>query len=159
MPSIFSEFPTKYIKVADLGGQDATFIIESLIMEQVEDGKPDTKPVVKFAGQKQGLVLNKTNATTIAGMYGEDYSQWAGKPVTLFPTTCEMAGETKSCIRIRPVASQTQVQPQQIYQQPQGYVPPTQPQQWPQQPTQQPYMQPGQQPPLGGLPQIQYGQQ
>ena len=126
MPSIFAEFPSKHIKAADLGGNDLTLTIERLSVEQIEEGKSETKPVLYFVGHPQGLVLNKTNATTIAEMYGADYGFWPGKPITLYPTTCEFGGRQTDCIRIRPVPA-APPQPQQAL--------PLQPQQW-QQPAQ-----------------------
>jgi len=47
------------------------------------------------------LLLNKTNAKTIAQLYGNKPGLWAGKLITLYPTTTEMAGDTVDCIRVR----------------------------------------------------------
>ena len=54
--------------------------------------------------ERKKLVLNKTNATTVAKLYGPRPSQWAGKRIVLFPTQCEAFGKTTDCIRVRPTA-------------------------------------------------------
>jgi hypothetical protein len=35
-------------------------------------------------------------------MYGKDTDNWAGKWITIFPTTTEFGGETVDCIRVKP---------------------------------------------------------
>jgi len=47
------------------------------------------------------LLLNKTNAKTIAQLYGKRPADWVGKLITLYPTTTEAFGKTQDCIRIR----------------------------------------------------------
>lgn len=153
MANINSLFPTKYVKAADLQGQDLTLQIAGLSIEKMEDGSME--PVVKFANHNQGLVLNKTNALTIAEMYGEDYDRWGGRPITLYPTQCDFAGKRVDCIRIRPnmpQQGQGTLPPSQYPQQPYGQMPPAPQQQFPGYPS-QPF---GQQPPP---PPAQYPQQ
>ncbi len=48
------------------------------------------------------LLLNKTNAKTIARLYGKAPRGWIGHLITLYCTTTERNGETVDCIRIRP---------------------------------------------------------
>lgn len=47
------------------------------------------------------LLLNKTNAKTIAQLYGKRPADWVGKWIQLYPTTTEVGGETRDCIRVR----------------------------------------------------------
>jgi hypothetical protein len=47
------------------------------------------------------LLLNKTNARTIAQLYTNRPANWVGKWIELYPTTTEVGGETRDCIRIR----------------------------------------------------------
>jgi hypothetical protein len=129
MPSIFQHFPSKYLKAADLDGRDVTLTIGSISVEQMEENGSETKPVVNFSDHpNQGLVLNKTNATTIADLHGEDTDHWAGKQITLFPTTCESFGKMVACIRIRSTPPHPGMQPHAPQQQPQQ--PPPQYGQW-----------------------------
>lgn len=47
------------------------------------------------------LLLNKTNAKTIAQLYGKRPADWVGKWIALYPTTTEVGGETRDCIRVK----------------------------------------------------------
>lgn len=92
-------FPSQYIKAADLQGRDVTLIIKEVKLEDLGD---DTKPVVYFNKTDRGLVLNRTNATTIANNLGTDeMDQWAGKAITMFPTQTDFQGRQVEAIRIR----------------------------------------------------------
>lgn len=117
-------YPTDYIGAADLIGQDRVLTIREIVKEDVQtkDGKPEKKAVVYFKelaekaqkerSKERKMVLNKTNAKTIAKLYGPEVESWVGKRVTLYPTTAQAFGETVDCIRIRPsVPAPTQEQP------------------------------------------------
>ena len=47
------------------------------------------------------LLLNKVNAKAIAQLYGKRPADWVGKWIELYPTTTEVGGEVRDCIRIR----------------------------------------------------------
>jgi hypothetical protein len=47
------------------------------------------------------LLLNKTNAKAIAQLYGKRPADWVGKWIELYPTTTEVGGEVRDCIRVR----------------------------------------------------------
>jgi hypothetical protein len=97
---MFESSSNKYLKAADLNGREVTLKIASLQMETF--GKEaDEKPVLSFDRTEKRLALNKTNARTIASMYGKESDGWIGKTITLFPTTTEYAGDMVACIRIR----------------------------------------------------------
>lgn len=71
---------------------------------EVEDvgaaGADEHKPVLYFVGKTKGLVMNKTNASTIAEAYGDDTDQWVNQPLTIYPTTTDYAGKRVACIRV-----------------------------------------------------------
>lgn len=76
--------------------------------EKKKPGAPETQrqPMLLLAtvGGKPidlPLLLNKTNAKTIAQLYGNRPLAWAGRLITLYPTTTEAFGKTEDCIRIR----------------------------------------------------------
>ena len=99
-------FPSKYLKAADLQGRDVPVRIARVDMEDI--GDEDHKPVVYFEGKARGLVLNKTNANTIATMYGDDTDAWAGKTITLITAQVDFQGKSVEAIRVkiqRPVQS------------------------------------------------------
>jgi hypothetical protein len=98
-------FDANWIKAWDLQGKDFTLEIvkvEAGSIENKQIKKKDRLPIIWFKGAKKPFGCNKTNAKTIAGMYGNETKEWIGKKVTLFPTTTSMAGQTVDCIRIRP---------------------------------------------------------
>ena len=59
----------------------------------------DTKPVLYFEEKEKGLVLNKTNANTIAAAYGEETDDWVGAEIVLYETMVEFQGQRKPGIR------------------------------------------------------------
>jgi hypothetical protein len=68
---------------------------------QAEEVGGQNKFILFFAGQKKGLVLNKTNWNTIATICGEDSDDWTGQQITLFPTQVDFQGETVDAIRVK----------------------------------------------------------
>src|SRR5690554_4945273 len=54
--------------------------------------KADKKPILTFEGKDKRMVVNATNAKTIAAMYGPHVEDWIGKPVALFRTTTNGPG-------------------------------------------------------------------
>lgn len=102
---VSESFPGTYLKCADLRGREAKV---SIAQVQNEDIGGDQKPVAYFIGKERGLVLNKTNATTIAETHGDDMETWYGKEIVLYPARTDFQGKTVDCIRCRvdaPVAA------------------------------------------------------
>lgn len=96
-------FPNDYIGAHDLMGKDVTKTIARVLVEDLrcQSGKVERKPVLVFKDSKKKLVLNKTNARTIAGIHGPDTERWAGKRVTMYPTTTKLGRDTVDCVRVR----------------------------------------------------------
>jgi hypothetical protein len=91
-------FPSTYLKAADLGGKRVQVIIDKCVMEDIGG---EHKPIVKFQGKDRGLVVNKTNASTIAEIAGTDETDdWKGVKIVLYPTKTEFQGKRVDCIRI-----------------------------------------------------------
>lgn len=105
-------FDSSCLRVWHLNGKERTFKIvrvTRLTSEMVSGGKKEVKkqPKLELTDEKGRnvplpLLLNKTNAQTIARMYGNNPKAWEGKLVTLFPSTTSVGGEDKDCIRVRP---------------------------------------------------------
>jgi len=105
MPHYKLLFPNDYVGAWDLERGEKTVEIERITKEKLTmiGGKSEDKPLIYFKGAKKKMVLNKTNAKTIAGLYGTNTEEWVGKKVTLFATTCSgKGGEEVECIRVRP---------------------------------------------------------
>jgi hypothetical protein len=102
---IFDAFPSKYLKAADLQGNQIKAIMEHVMMEEIKDPKdPDDAkvlPVLYFRGVPKGLVLNKTNAKAIALGYGQETEDWRDKPLILFSAVVEAFGDTMDAIRVK----------------------------------------------------------
>jgi len=100
--NILEQFPSKFIKAADLNGKDWTLTIDRVEVEIV--GPPDDqeeKPILHFQGAKRGLLLNKTNALTLAALYGPETDHWTGKQITLYPAKVQAFGGIVDAVRIR----------------------------------------------------------
>jgi hypothetical protein len=99
-------YDSEFLYAYDLDGKPCTLTIDRVEAGTITGtgGKTSKKPVVYFreGKEKKGLALCKTNARTIAGMYGTAIEGWAGKKVTIYPTTCQFGRDTVECIRVKP---------------------------------------------------------
>ncbi len=99
---ISEAYPSKYLKAADLDGQDRTVNIRACIQEELGQGADmEVKPVLYFDGGQKGLVLNKTNAQAIAEDYGDDTEAWTGREIVLFIQKVTFQGKLTPAIRVR----------------------------------------------------------
>lgn len=106
-------FPNDYLGAADLQERDVTLTISRLVQEELRTDKGNEEKWVLFFKEMEDrhakdkkrrnkrLVLNKTNAASIAKVWGNETNDWTGRPITLFPTTCMAFGKPADCIRIR----------------------------------------------------------
>ena len=102
--NIGAAFPSKYVRAADLpDGKFITVTIDRVETDNVAgNGEPEEcKPILFFAGKEKGLVLNKTNANTIAGAYGQETDDWLGKPVLIYATETQYGGKMVPCVRVK----------------------------------------------------------
>ncbi len=102
MTTVSDAFPSNYLKAADLQNRTIKLKIDKVIFEEIGKDK-DKKPVVYFAGVKKGLVLNKTNATTIGSVHGQELEGWTGKEIELFEQMVPFNGQNVAAIRVRAV--------------------------------------------------------
>lgn len=101
--NISEAFPSAYINAAALNGQKHTVQIESFSKEEMPDG--GEKPVVRFKDRTAGLILNRTNATTLAAMFGDETDSWTGKSIELRTEKVNFKGEMRDGIRVAPATS------------------------------------------------------
>jgi len=110
-------YPSLYLGAHDLQGKDATLTIRRLIVEDLKTERgSEKKPVLYFEetkakAEKAGtpdkekrMVLNKTNALTIAALHGTEVDNWRGKRITLYATKASAFGKSVDCIRVRDTA-------------------------------------------------------
>lgn len=96
---ISETFQSKFLKAADLNGRTIRVTIASVFSESMDDGK--VKPILYFNGAKKGLVLNRTNASTIAMAFGDDTDAWIGADIELFPMAVSFQGQMQPAIRVK----------------------------------------------------------
>lgn len=99
MADINTLYPSKYLASADLQGRTVAVVIDRIEIEEVGQRK-ERRPILYFQGKEKGMVLNKTNAKKITGMYGNDYDEWVGCEISLFSMMVEFQGESVPAIRV-----------------------------------------------------------
>ena len=103
-------FPSRYLAAPDLGGRDMVLTVAKIEKASLQTTKgAEDKWVVSFREVKKLLVLNKTNARTMADVLGTKAETWTGKRVTLYATTCAAFGKMTDCIRVREVAPPSRI--------------------------------------------------
>lgn len=106
---VSEEFPSKWLKAANLNGKDVNVTISHISKEDVGDDSGH-KMVVYFSGTEKGLVLNKTNADMISMLYGDDTDGWHGQKITLYAIQTEYQGKPVQGLRVK--MTTVQVNPQ-----------------------------------------------
>lgn len=96
--NINEQFPSKYLKAADLQGRSVTVKMARVEQEKIGD---DMKLILYFQGKERGVVLNKTNANNIAAIYGGETEDWYGKEITLVEAMVDFQGKSVPAIRMR----------------------------------------------------------
>jgi len=99
--NINNAFPSKWLKSSDVE-EDLTLTIRAVEVETVGQGEDaEEKPVIFFEETEKGMVLNKTNANTIAGLYTPETDNWVGKKITIFATEVDFGGKQTLALRVR----------------------------------------------------------
>jgi hypothetical protein len=107
--NINNSFPSKYLKSGDIDDQDLILTIRNVTVEDIGQGESkEHKPVVYFHEIEKGMVLNKTNATTISSMYGPETDNWPGKKISVFATEVDFQGKQTLSLRVRTRSPQVQ---------------------------------------------------
>lgn len=82
MPSIYDIWPSRWLKARDLADKTARVYIETVSLEPLRNprtNREEPKLILAFAGKTKRLVLNKTQAQSIAALTGsDDYTVWPG---------------------------------------------------------------------------------
>lgn len=102
--NINNVFESKYLKASDLNGKKIKLTVSDVSTDTFENnGKQETKLILSFAGKKKGMVLNKTNAMSLAGAWGPETDGWEGKECAVFPAKVPFQGQMVDALRIEPV--------------------------------------------------------
>jgi hypothetical protein len=94
---ISQAFPSKYLTAADCpDGVELKCIIQGVTEEKLRDG---IKPVLHLdQGQ---LVLNATNARSIASKLGDESDDWAGQQLIIYRSLIDYPEPDTPCLRVR----------------------------------------------------------
>jgi hypothetical protein len=112
MPKMSQMFPSKWLAAADLDDQERTFTVSDISEETVGQGEAaEDKWVVTFRETSKGLVLNKTNATSLKTCLGDDTDDWMGRKVVLYPTEVQFQGKMVEAIRVKEKATKAANKP------------------------------------------------
>lgn len=94
-----------YLSACDLDGKEVTVSIEGAELVHLKGNPGDPgkdRVVLRLKGAKKRVVLNKINCKAICRAYGNETSDWIGKPLTIYPDTCTSFGvKNVPCIRVR----------------------------------------------------------
>ena len=98
-------FESDWLGSVDLSGKDRVIEIEKVEIADLFCPRTNKKKktlTLRIKGEPKGLICNQTNANTIGSVLKvTEASKWSGHRVILFPTTCQVGRETKTCIRVR----------------------------------------------------------
>jgi len=103
-------FDKTYMRWFDLEGHNIEMEIESVergVELTLRGGAKKKGSVIHFKQKPnkpkpKPLVLNVTNAESIAGIHGNRPSGWPGKKIVLYPTVTKCKGKEVGCIRVKP---------------------------------------------------------
>lgn len=102
MANINEVFPSDYLKADDFGGIEGAPVLAEISHTTIERMKDNTDKIcVHLRGYDRGLLLNKTNATTIASYAGPETDDWGGVQVVVYVAMVEYQGKTTEGIRLR----------------------------------------------------------
>jgi len=92
-----------FLKTEDLQGKPCRLVIDAVNTETIEgDHGKEKKLVARFTGKEKGLILNRTNADSIAELAGsEDTDDWQGHAIVLYPDKTKYGGKVVDCMRVR----------------------------------------------------------
>ncbi len=105
MANYKARFPSSRLEQEDLrhpsgkGFIEMPAVIATLAYEKVGE---DQKTVVYFQGLEKSMVLNWTNACTLADLYGDDDDDWIGREIVIWvDPTVMYAGKRTGGLRFK----------------------------------------------------------
>lgn len=104
--------PSPHLEALDIGdGIGASLVVTIARVEVREVGAEKVKKgVVLFREFDRGLVLNKTNSRTIAGLYGSNTDEWIDEQITIYRSETSFQNKTVPCIRVKDVRPEPQAE-------------------------------------------------
>jgi hypothetical protein len=99
-------YGSKYLSATDLKAP-VTATIDRIDEEEFTrpGERPRKKAVAYFKNASKPMVLNKTNANTLAAAFGKPFAGWVGKRVTLRAEPTVFAGKPTLGLRLFPTSN------------------------------------------------------
>lgn len=98
---------SQWLKSEDLGGRSVIVKIESVDAVTLPN-EDKQKLEVGFVGSDKALLLNVTNARTIADLFGSDTDDWLGHEIELFVMPVQGPNGMTKGIRVKAPADSAQ---------------------------------------------------
>ena len=108
MTNVNEIYQSKYLSYSDLQGKEPVVTITQVEIAKMDDG--EVKLCIYVNNKPKGIILNKTNAKSIAALYGDETGAWVGKHVKLVTVWTEFQGKPVQAIRIVPPVVDTMQQ-------------------------------------------------
>ena len=99
---------SEWLSGLDLAGKTVNVMIatvDEVTVPEPRTGKQVCKVAVTFAGAKKRLLLNATNAKTLAKLFGLETDAWSGKGVALRPENVQAFGQSYCVVRVAGAAT------------------------------------------------------
>lgn len=96
MAKVSDIYQSAWLKAEDLQGAARRVQIESAKTEEIknQDGTKERKIVLGFVGKAKKLILNKSQASTLVKLYGDESDYWLNKEIMLSPIPSNNGKET-----------------------------------------------------------------
>ena len=98
---------SNFLKAGDLKGKGVKLTISQIDIKSFDEKSQDgrayeaQKIILSFEGTEKQMVVNKTNARSIAAMHGDDTDDWTGKEIKLFTASVDFQGQQVPAIRVQ----------------------------------------------------------
>lgn len=105
---------SEWLSGLDLAGKAANVVIagvEEVTVPEPRTGRQVRKVAVAFQGAKKRLLLNATNAKSLAKLFGPETDAWTGKGITIRPENVQAFGATHCVVRVAGAAPVKMAQP------------------------------------------------
>ncbi len=87
-----------YLKAADIKGKGQVPVtIADVTTHEFDEGQ---KLIISFKDKAKTMVLNKTNASIIAEILGDDTDQWPGGQISIYSARVEYQGNIVDGLRV-----------------------------------------------------------
>lgn len=109
--NIYSTDLFQYMAGDMIGQSTIVLTIADVTMESMNSGKggQQTKPCLRFKERSKLMVLNKTNAKTLAAILGPETENWKGARVTIAAPVVDAFGKSARSLRVTDVQPPAQV--------------------------------------------------